>query len=107
MVWPGLFASHQSVRTALRKLSGRRVSTRAGMTMGGVQSRFHIPRIVSVQFDVRVAHGLAPLAVLGLDELGELLRRAAERRAAVLFQLLRHLGALEGLVHLGVEAVDD
>src|SRR5690349_13455733 len=94
---PGLFASPHSVRLLRRNESGSRVRTRASMTSGGLKSRFHI---ASVQLDSRIAHGRAPLRVLGAEEFRELLRRAAERRAAFVAQLLLHVLRLGRLVHL-------
>src|SRR5262245_35663220 len=61
----------------------------------------------SVQLDVRLANRRAPLRVLGLDELAEFLRTAAERRAAVLEELLLQLRGAERLVHLRVQLVHD
>src|SRR6516225_1731434 len=61
----------------------------------------------SFRLDLGVAHDVMPLFAVGLDEGGELLRRAEHRLKQVVCEELLKLRVLEHLPHLAVDASDN
>src|SRR5688500_3310815 len=65
------------------------------------------PELWLLRLDARLLHHLAPGVRLGLAELGELLGRAGRGLQALLGEQLLHLGGVERLDELLVQALED